>query len=68
MASLKELRDANRVRLPEALRLSGGMDRAEIARRTGLSRGAVGLALSQEGWLRRAGLIALNHDEWAVVG
>src|SRR4051794_29010105 len=41
MASLKEMRDLNRVRLLQALRRDGGADRAELARLTGLSRATV---------------------------
>jgi predicted NBD/HSP70 family sugar kinase len=41
MASLNELRELNRRRMLEALRQAGSADRAELARRTGLSRATV---------------------------
>src|SRR4051812_36727727 len=41
MASLNELRELNRRRMLLALREAGSADRAELARRTGLSRATV---------------------------
>jgi predicted NBD/HSP70 family sugar kinase len=41
MASLKEMRNGNRLRLLRALHLAGEADRAELARATGLSRATV---------------------------
>ncbi|MDP9294845.1 MAG: ROK family protein [Actinomycetota bacterium] len=47
MASLKELRELNRLRLLEALRQGGAADRAELVRQTGLSRATVSALVSE---------------------
>jgi predicted NBD/HSP70 family sugar kinase len=41
MGSLQEMREGNRVRLLEVLRLAGAADQAELVRQTGLSRATV---------------------------
>src|SRR4051812_30145955 len=47
MASLKEMREQNRVRLLHALRTAGTADRAELARLTGLSRPTVSALVAE---------------------
>jgi predicted NBD/HSP70 family sugar kinase/DNA-binding MarR family transcriptional regulator len=47
MASLQHMRERNRIRLLQALRLAGGADRAELARLTGLSRATVSSLLGE---------------------
>jgi predicted NBD/HSP70 family sugar kinase len=46
MASLQELRELNRLRLLDVLRREGAVDRAELVRRTGLSRATVSALVS----------------------
>ena len=65
MASLKELREHNRLRLLEEIRRAGAADRAELVRGTGLSRATVsamvgeclsrGVIVEEDGRPRRPG-------------
>lgn len=52
--SLESLRERNRLRVVDALRMRGAISRAEIARQTGLSRSTVSSLISD---LQAAGLV-----------
>jgi predicted NBD/HSP70 family sugar kinase len=47
VASLKDMREQNRARLLQALRAAGSADRAELVRRTGLSRPTVSALVAE---------------------
>jgi predicted NBD/HSP70 family sugar kinase len=80
MASLKDMRERNRLRMLHALRRAGAADRAELARETGLSRatvsGLVGDALAhghvveveEPGGGRRSALLRLDPRAGLVAG
>jgi predicted NBD/HSP70 family sugar kinase len=80
MASLKDMRERNRLRVLQALRVAGAADRAELARLTGLSRatvsGLVGDAVAQghvveaepSGDRRRATMLQLDPRAGLVAG
>src|SRR4051794_37101611 len=60
--SLERLREANRLRVVEALRLQGSASRSELAELTGLSRTTITSLISD---LRARGLIANGSDRSA---
>ena len=65
MASLKELREINRLRLLEVLQRAGSADRAELVRLTGLSRATVSARVAE---CTSRGLIVEDDERTAADG
>jgi predicted NBD/HSP70 family sugar kinase len=63
--SLSSLRELNRLRIVDFLRLNGTASRAELARRTGLSRSTVSTLVSD---LQRRGLVVEQPGQFAGEG
>ena len=63
--SLRSLRELNRLRLVDFLRTNGTASRAELARRTGLSRSTVSTLVSD---LQRRGLVVERSGQFAGEG
>jgi predicted NBD/HSP70 family sugar kinase len=63
--SLSSLREFNRLRIVDFLRLNGTASRAELARRTGLSRSTVSTLVAD---LQRRGLVAERAGQFAGEG
>ena len=60
--SLSSLREFNRLRIVDFLRTNGTASRAEVARRTGLSRSTVSTLVAD---LQRRGLVVERDGEFA---
>jgi predicted NBD/HSP70 family sugar kinase len=63
--SLSSLRELNRLRIVDSLRVNGTASRAELARRTGLSRSTVSTLVSD---LQRRGLVVEQPGQFAGEG